>query len=351
MNNTENTLISIIIPVYNIQKEYLTRCIDSCLHQTHSKLELILVDDGSTDKSADVCDEYASKDPRVKVFHKKNGGSSSARNLGIKNAGGEYFGFVDSDDHIDPRMYETLLSGIREYNVKCAQIGRDETDEEGNRLPDICSPPDKEMLVNSRDFIKELLMHRGDCSFCTKLIAREIFEGEENFFPVGALNEDFHILIKKLPKIGDTVLIPEYGYHVFYRLGSNSRKKDKNDFSRVFGDCVDNADMAQELVKENYPEDMELKKISLRFGVFQRLEYLLHIPTDMMKKPAAGSGADSKYTKNYEQYRAVVKWMRRNYFRALINKYLSAKNKAYHTLFAIAPRGVRLIHKKIKGFD
>ncbi len=350
MNNTDNTLISIIIPVYNIQKEYLVRCIDSVLSQTHSCLELILVDDGSTDGSGKVCDEYAEKDERVKVLHKENGGSSSARNLGIKNAKGEYFGFVDSDDFIEERMYENLLSGIRKYNVKCAQAGRDEIDEEGNRLPDICSPPDKEEIVGARDFIEELLMHRGDCSFCTKLMAREIFEGEENFFPVGALNEDFHILIKKLPVIGDTVLLPEYGYHVFYRLGSNSRKKDKNDFSRVFGDCVDNADMAADIVAKEYPEDKELSRIAVRFGAFQRLEYLLHIPTDMMKKPADDND-DAKREEVFAQYKAIVKWMRKNYFKSLTNPYLTAKNKAYHTLFAIAPRQLRLIHKKLKGID
>ena len=100
-------LISVIIPVYNVEL-YLRRCIDSVIKQTYKNLEIILVDDGSTDKSGEICDEYASLDNRISVIHKENGGLSSARNAGLKNAHGEYFGFVDSDDAIVEDMYEYL---------------------------------------------------------------------------------------------------------------------------------------------------------------------------------------------------------------------------------------------------
>ncbi|MBR6909457.1 MAG: glycosyltransferase family 2 protein, partial [Lachnospiraceae bacterium] len=128
-------MINVIIPVYNIQKEYLKRCIDSVLAQTYKDIEIILVDDGSSDGSGDVCDEYASLNANVKAFHKENGGSSSARNIGIKEASGEYIGFVDSDDYIEPDMYEVLYEAIVRNNAKCAQVGRNEIDEEGNILP------------------------------------------------------------------------------------------------------------------------------------------------------------------------------------------------------------------------
>ncbi len=348
-------MISIIIPVYNIQKEYLTRCIDSVLNQTYRDIEVILVDDGSTDGSAAVLDEYAEKDSRVKALHKKNGGSSSARNFGILNSRGDYLGFVDSDDYIEPDMYESLLNAINKYGVKCAQVGRNEIDEEGNILPDICFPPETDEIINKRDFFKELLMHRGDCSFCTKLIARDVFfendhkaengaetaeteQADYEFFPRGVLNEDFHILIKKLGKIGDIVSLPGYKYHVFYRIGSNSRKESKNEFSRVFFDCVNNADLATDIVKEEYPGDTELEKIAFRFNVFQRIEYLLHIPVAMMEK-------DSPV---YDDYKKIAKWMKKNWSKAMGNPYLTKKNKAYHTLFAIAPKTIRGVHKKIK---
>lgn len=93
-------LISVIVPVYNV-KNYLCKCVDSIINQTYNNLEIILVDDGSTDGSGAICDEYVLKDSRVKVIHKENGGVSSARNLGIAQAGGEYICFVDSDDWLE----------------------------------------------------------------------------------------------------------------------------------------------------------------------------------------------------------------------------------------------------------
>lgn len=108
--------ISVIVPVYNTEK-YLRRCIDSILAQTFTNFELLLIDDGSEDTSGKICDEYAKKDARVRVFHKENCGVSSARNLGLENACGSYITFVDADDWIDERMYEEMLAVISE--TKC----------------------------------------------------------------------------------------------------------------------------------------------------------------------------------------------------------------------------------------
>lgn len=328
----ESPLITVIVPVYNIM-EYLPRCVDSICGQTYEKLEILLVDDGSTDGTGALCDDLAAKDARIRVFHQQNGGSSSARNLGLDHASGEYIGFVDSDDYIDKNMYRNLYDAIVTYDVRVAQIGRDERDEQGNRLPDICVPPRKAERIGSRDFLKELLMHRGDCSFCTKLFHRSILETRH--FPVGALNEDFHFLIQLLPEIGDIVSLPEQAYHVFYRMGSNSRKTDREQFSRVFADSVVNADVVMELVDR---EDRELTKIARRFGIFQRLEYLLHIPISQMT-------GDNTF------YRQVVRTLRREFFAGLFNPYLTMKNKLYMTLFVIAPKGVRRLHRRLKGFD
>jgi len=104
-------LISIIVPVYNVDK-YLKQCIESIINQTHKGLEIILVNDGSTDISGEICDEYASKDNRIIVIHKVNEGSTSAIKEGIKIASGEYIGFIDSDDYIELDMYERLLECI-----------------------------------------------------------------------------------------------------------------------------------------------------------------------------------------------------------------------------------------------
>lgn len=108
-------LISIIVPVYNVEK-YLHKCINSILNQTFKEFELILVDDGSTDKSAQICDEYKRKDSRIKVIHKKNGGLSDARNMGLESAVSEYIAFIDSDDFIHPQMFEILYNISLKYD-------------------------------------------------------------------------------------------------------------------------------------------------------------------------------------------------------------------------------------------
>lgn len=321
--------ISIIVPVYNIE-EYLPRCIESILNQTYNNLELILVDDGSKDKSGEICDAYAKKDNRVVVLHKENGGSSSARNAGIAIAKGEYLGFVDSDDYIEPDMYEKMVAVIEKNGCNIVQVARDEKDEQGNKLPDICEMPEKLTEYTAEEFMKELLLHKGDCSFCTKLLNRDLFI--ENKFPQGALNEDFYLLVNML-KQGERVLsLPYCGYHVFYRIGSNTRKKDANEFSRVYGDCVDNADMVLELVQNDFPA---LEKVAIRFGLFQRMEYLLHIPITQMQK-------------SNKQYRQICGYVRKHWGATVTSKYLTGKNKVYLTLFAIAPKTVRKIHRFIK---
>ena len=101
-------MVSIIVPVYNVE-EYLSRCIDSILAQTFTEFELLLIDDGSTDSSGIICDEYKNKDDRIRVFHKKNGGVSSARNIGIENANGDWLAFVDSDDYVYSTFLETYV--------------------------------------------------------------------------------------------------------------------------------------------------------------------------------------------------------------------------------------------------
>ena len=118
-----NHLISVIVPVYNAEK-YISKCIDSILSQTFKDFELILINDGSTDNSDLICDKYASIDNRVKVFHKKNGGAGSARNLGIQKASGDWVMFVDSDDWIEPECLDICSKKLRkECNLLEMSVG------------------------------------------------------------------------------------------------------------------------------------------------------------------------------------------------------------------------------------
>ena len=328
----EYPLISVIVPIYNIM-DCLKRCVDSICRQTYRNLEIILVDDGSTDGTSGLCDELSKTDSRIRVIHKENGGSSTARNVGIEASKGIYLGFVDSDDYIESEMYGVLFEQIEKTGMQIAQVARHEIAENGTELPPVCFAVDMDYAYPAEEFLTELLMHRGDCSFCTKLVDRALFD--EMKFPIGVLNEDFNLLVHMLQHTSGVASSPRQMYDVYYRSGSNTRKKSREEFSRVYGDCVDNADMVMTLVRENYPS---LVSVALRFNVFQRLEYLLHIPISQMRP-------DNK------QYREIVAYMRTNLWRGLCNPILTKKNKIYLTLFATAPRIVRVVHRKMKHID
>lgn len=330
MRETERpALVSVIVPIYNTV-DYLERCVKSIRRQTWRNLEIILVDDGSTDNSGALAEKMAMEDKRVKVIHKENGGSSSARNVGISVAKGDYIGFVDSDDFIEPEMYERLLAVALSEQLLMVQISRDEIDELGNRMKNVCEPPQQPELWECERFMRELLLHRGDCSFCTKLTHASLLKGEG--FPEGELNEDFNLLVRLLPKIPAVAILPEQDYHVFYRYGSNTRTRDEEEFPQVFTDIVKNADRVQEIVEKEYPQ---LMQEAMRFGLFQRLDYMLHIPISQMNEENAF----------YVQVRDYLKCHRRE---VLSSNYLTKKNKQYLFLLGTAPVLVRKAHRMLK---
>lgn len=148
-------MISIIIPVYNVEL-YLDRCIESVVRQTYHNLEIILVDDGSTDSSGERCDVWRKKDSRIKVIHKENGGVSSARNVGLKIASGEYVGYVDSDDYVNVNMYQILLDGIEQTGADIFICGYEEVDTINNRSIWDSKKIGRIQVFNSRDSISEI---------------------------------------------------------------------------------------------------------------------------------------------------------------------------------------------------
>ncbi len=318
--------ISVIVPVYNIM-ELLPRCVASLRRQTYADLEILLVDDGSTDGTGELCDRLAAEDSRIRVLHKENGGTSSARNLGIENARGEFLGFVDSDDYVEPDMYMRLRQAVSGRENWLVQVGRDEVDEQGGQLPGICEIPERERTFSADEFLRELLMHRGDCSFCTKLVPRRLLGADR--FPEKQLNEDFHLMIRLLQRAEGVVSLPVCGYHVFYRLGSNTRKVRENDISRVFSDNVSNADLVLALVEEKYPA---MRPVAVRFGLFQRLDYLLHIPIPQMRR-------------DNRQYREIVRFLRGHLWDTVCSPYLTAKNKIYLLALTAAPGTARRLHR------
>ena len=218
-------LISVIVPVYNASK-YLNRCIDSILGQTYTNLEVILVDDGSTDESPAICDSYGEKDNRVKVVHKENGGVSSARNAGLKVASGEYVAFVDCDDSIDKNMYE-LLAGIMEReNVDLAIC--DDYRHENNKIMTKSKHPSG---IVSKETVDDrlVLISATDVNICApwnKLYKRALIDFE--FDTNVNWGEDQLFNYKYISKIDKMYYLDRQLYHYYVYSTSLSYKAHKD---------------------------------------------------------------------------------------------------------------------------
>ncbi len=185
--------VSIIVPVYNVAS-YLSKCVDSILSQSLQEIEVILVDDGSTDACGWICDQYAIQDDRVKVIHKANGGLSDARNAGIAQAAGEYIGFVDSDDYIERGMFEALYNACLEENTKMAAC--DYAYEGGNTGQRISWSTGESARLSAEDFFRKVLQSPSATGMGVwdKLYQRDLFQ--HAMFRKGILHEDTDILYR-----------------------------------------------------------------------------------------------------------------------------------------------------------
>ena len=208
-------MISVIIPIYNVE-QYLRQCIDSIISQTYTDLEVLLIVDGSPDNCGKICEEYAWKDKRIKVFQTKNNGLSSARNYGILHANGEYIGFVDSDDWIEPEMYSILLNRIEMTDADICVCGY----KRENDFSEYIFQPD-EVIYNRAEAFNALLEEKISNSVWNKLYRRELFR--EVRFPDGKNFEDVIILNELLWTAKKVAAISAPLYH--YRVRQNSITK------------------------------------------------------------------------------------------------------------------------------
>ena len=218
-------LISVIVPIYN-DETYLPQCLDSIIVQTWNNLEIILINDGSTDNSGHICDAYVAKDSRIKVVHKSNGGVSAARNSGLDIANGEYIGFVDSDDWIEPTMYENLFAGFSLGNNVIMTNGMiyryDGTNDEDSLMrPDLWKRDDPN-FIEGRNFAKAMFSESSNHYVWSKLYKRECFDSVR--FREGRKDEDT-LFIYDMSKIlcsscCNIVEICSAVYH--YRIRPNS---------------------------------------------------------------------------------------------------------------------------------
>lgn len=208
-------LISVIVPAYNVEA-YLERCVESIIHQTYSELEIILVDDGSTDRTGILCDQIAQKDDRIIVIHKENGGLSDARNAGLTIAGGEYISFIDSDDYIELDMYENMIAEMIDREVSLVAVGFIVTDVEGNDTIDVAE--EKKNLTREQALLNLLEDGKLYPSSVNKLFRKEIFDNLR--FAKGIINEDTEIIPKIIDVCDRIVILNKAAYHYVLRKGS-----------------------------------------------------------------------------------------------------------------------------------
>ncbi len=211
----ENELISIIVPVYNVE-QYLDECVNSIIKQTYTNLEIILIDDGSTDASGKMCDEYAEKDKRIKVVHKENGGLSSARNAGLDICTGEYISFIDSDDYVDPDFIRYMYNLLKKYNVSVSGCKWRFVFFNGN-----LEAQEKALVENmepQKDFYKNLLYGRRAVGQTVYLFKRDIFDNLR--YSEGIIFEDSDLVYKIFAKCNNVVISNNQLY--YYRLRQNS---------------------------------------------------------------------------------------------------------------------------------
>ena len=229
MNN--NPKISIIVPVYNVE-QYLRRCIDSILNQSFTDFELLLIDDGSKDKSGAICDEYADKDDRIRVFHKENGGVSSARNVGLDNARGEWLAFIDGDDEITEgyfnirQEHEGVDVIIKPYCVVNTD-GR------------VTCHNNELSILTGKDKIFRYYVQKRNNALWDKIIKRKTV-GTKRFNTNVSIGEDFLFFLSVLPNVKSIAFDDTGSYRYFLRQGSAMQSVDIKRRIEILWQNIDN---------------------------------------------------------------------------------------------------------------
>lgn len=210
-------MISVIVPVFNVEP-YLRQCVDSIINQSYADLEILLIDDGSPDQCGVICDEYAAKDDRVRVFHTENRGLSAARNEGLREANGEYIAFIDSDDWIEPDMYEVLLKRLEETGADISVCGYDVV---SDRKATEWRPKEKD--YSTSEAWSALLSEKINNNAWNKLFRREIFQSiayEGSIFPEGKNYEDISVMHRIVAEARNVATVEKPLYH--YRMRPDS---------------------------------------------------------------------------------------------------------------------------------
>lgn len=303
--------ISIIVPVYNTSK-YLGKCLNSLINQTYRNIEIIVVNDGSTDDSLDLAKRIAKTDDRIKVYSKENGGLSSARNFGISKTNGEYIGFVDSDDYVEKNMFEKLYGMIKSTRAKMAICGWYLVENEQIRK---CKFKCDEVTLTDEQAIDMLLNHVSFDNFaCNKLFHCSLFINIS--FPTGQVLEDLSTIYKLINEAKVIVVDSEPLY--YYVLHSNSITS--NLYKQVDVESFKAFENRKDALLKMYPK--LANKIKANYFTANRQYFTISIHSNFR---------DKKFE------RARIKEMRKNVCYVWTDKSMPFRVKVSSTVISILP--------------
>lgn len=279
-----NDIISVIVPVYKVEN-YIRKCVDSILSQTYKELDVILVDDGSPDSSGAICDEYAGKDSRVRVIHKKNGGLSSARNIALNDLRGSWVTCVDSDDYIHPRMLEKLIDAAKKYEADISICCHFEDD--NNKLLIKNKIHDEARTWDSQEALYKLIEDDDIKSYAWgKLYRADLFDGVR--YPEGRNYEDVATTYYLFDRAKKVVKIPDYMYYYLIRSDSISYNATTISWHKgCHASCIGQLERAEYFRKKNY-------KSLYEFSMSKLLPYIF---SDIRSGYSAGESENVKIAK------------------------------------------------------
>lgn len=239
-------VISVVVPVYNVEP-YLKECLESIINQTYRGLEIILIDDGSTDKSGDICDEYGKKDERIIVIHQSNHGSASAKNAGLRKSSGEYLAFVDSDDFLQEDAYEFMVKQLEEY---CADIIQGCFRKVYQKFYRDVNKIVEMQILDASEFL-ELFTKDWTCGLLwDKLYKRDIFK--DIYFKEGHKIDDEFFTYKGVMNSKKILRVPHYIYNYRQRISSVMFSKDSQ--LKIISDSLEYLSIRREEVTKSFPQ-------------------------------------------------------------------------------------------------
>ena len=267
MKSSMDPLVSVVIPVYNVEP-YLHECVASVVEQTYTNIEIILVDDGSTDSSGTLCDEFALSDSRICVFHKKNGGLSDARNYGILRSHGSLISFIDSDDYVSSNyimhLYQALVRGKTDIATTSICIFR-----EGEPPKEHKRDTAKLHVYDACEALEDMLyMRHLEPNAFPKIYKKELFDTIQ--YPVGKLYEDIATTTKLIDKAGKIAYLDENDY--YYRIRPNSIQT--SSFNPKKLDLLDQLNVVKSIVQTKYPSAINAyysKEQSALFNLYMNI--------------------------------------------------------------------------------